>query len=76
VAFGWGSSAVSGVVAVVGLRGDVSRTYYTKLAIGDTTTIRVPEGTAAVTLSRHARRRIRLGERGGGRTTTNGPGRH
>ncbi len=63
MAFGWGSSAVSVVVTVVGSDGTAPTTYYASLAVGDTTTIAVPEGTRAVTLARHARQRVRLGER-------------
>jgi hypothetical protein len=62
VAFGWGSSAVSIVVTVVGSNGTAPTTYYASLAAGDTATITVPEGATAVTLSRHARQRVRLGE--------------
>lgn len=70
MAFGWGSSAVSVVVTVVGRHGDVRATYYTNLGRDDTTTIAVPEGATAVTLSRHARQRVRLSERGDGRITS------
>ena len=52
MAFGWGSSAVSVVVTVVGSDGTAPTTYYASLAVGDTTTIAVPEGTRAVTLAR------------------------
>lgn len=74
MAFGWGSSAVSVVVTVVGQHGDVRATYYASLASGDTTTIAVPDGAAAVTLSRHVRQRVRLSERGGGRTASSRSG--
>jgi hypothetical protein len=56
------------VVTVVGSNGAAPTTYYANLAVGDTTTITVPEGATAVTLSRHARQRVRLGERDRRRT--------
>jgi hypothetical protein len=71
VAFGWGSSAVSVVVTVVSSDGAAPTTYYASLAVGDTATITVPEGATAVTLARHARQRVRLGERSQRRTGTN-----
>ena len=62
MAFGWGPSAMSVVVTVVSSDGAASATYYASLAVGDTATITVPEGVTAVTLARHARQRVRLGE--------------
>jgi hypothetical protein len=53
------------VVTVSGSDGAAPTTYYTNLAIGDTATIRVPEGATVVTLSRYARQRVRLAEREG-----------
>lgn len=64
MAFGRTSSAVSVVVTIVGPQGAALTTYYSRLAVGDTVTITMPRGATAVTLSRHARQRIRLGERG------------
>jgi hypothetical protein len=63
VAFGWGSSAVSVVVIVVSSNGAAPTTHYTSLAVGDSATITLPEGATAVTLARHTRQRVRLGER-------------
>jgi hypothetical protein len=76
VAFGWGSSAVSVVVTVVGSDGAAPTTYYTSLAVGDTATIPVPEGATVVSLSRHARQRVRLAERDGRRTGQAGIDQH
>jgi hypothetical protein len=73
VAFGWGSSAVSVVVTVVGSNGAAPAIYYSSLAVGDTTTIAVPEGATAVILSRHARQRVHLGERGQRQAGTDRP---
>jgi hypothetical protein len=62
VVFGWGSSTVSVMVTVIGPHGAVLTTYYSSLAVGDTATITMPQGAAAVTLSRHTRQRVRLGK--------------